>query len=672
MRKSIVAAALVGALLGVSAADAGVISQANQQSAPSGTWLAWGGETRIHLNPDALDRFGITIEAVQGASARTVGASGKRYEVDTFPAQNSSALQINHTGKAVDGLGGGALRHTGGLVLKVGGKQIDLRGFSLQANAPTKVGMALADAAGTVWFTTDHAHPGFARDNPNIFSMREMNLRLSRAFAQALGDPSLEGYQVGGLDFRAQSKPDDTATPAGGVCNAPWPGEGLTTDIELVYRDGNNNWDGHDDSIMVQRCSLNSDGVAPCTASSTTGGVVIDQDSSLVNVGQTAVAWYYRLSGDFPPYNNDQHPFLIWNLYRLNADGSIKQIGVSGVKHAFETVNYVCGCGDGNVIYPTCEDTYAVYNNDTSQFLGPRSEIIPYPGIWGRCDSFLDSNCDGNEDDGGIAQNLYDYRMVVKESDMLPPLATGARYFFEYWYVIRDDQNIYNSMGYREIKPVKQTMGTFGNTSTGGWSIQMVDNVPDGNNFRLGPVLNMWVDPAALAPNSDNEELATPLGHARVAVKATDLGDGTWRYQYAIANFDYSHTQIDPAHPDEPNIKVDSNHGFSKFNVPVGADATITNVRFDDADIDATNEWSSTTDGNGVTWTMPAGQNSLDWGHLYRFEFTANKPPAKAAGSVHLTGIATDSEAEIPYDVALLVPQGIDDTVFKNGFEGTN
>ncbi len=147
MRKSIFAAALLSALLGTSAVDAGVISQANQSSPPSGTWLAWGGETRIHLNPDALARFGITIANVQGASARVVGAPGKRYEVDTFPAQNSSALQINHTGKVIDGLGGGALRHAGGLLLTVGDRQIDLRGFSLQANVPTRVGIAVADAA---------------------------------------------------------------------------------------------------------------------------------------------------------------------------------------------------------------------------------------------------------------------------------------------------------------------------------------------------------------------------------------------------------------------------------------------------------------------------------------------------------------------------------------------
>jgi len=39
----------------------------------------------------------------------------------------------------------------------------------------------------------------------------------------------------------------------------------------------------------------------------------------------------------FPPHTNDQHPYLVWNFYRL-ADGRLEQIGVSGAKHAFLTI----------------------------------------------------------------------------------------------------------------------------------------------------------------------------------------------------------------------------------------------------------------------------------------------------------------------------------------------
>jgi hypothetical protein len=301
-----------------------------------------------------------------------------------------------------------------------------------------------------------------------------------------------------------------------------------------------------------------------------------------------------------------------------------------------------------------------VYNNDTTGVLGPRSELIPNTAVWGRCGSVFDTDCNGSEDDGGIPSSLYANRMVVAESDMLPPLATGARYFFEYWYVVRDDQDIYNTMGYREIQPQK-------NGSS--WSVSLVDNTPPGANFKLGPLLNQWVDPAAPPANAANEELATRLGRARVAVKATDLGDGTWRYEYAVMNFDYAHAQIDAAHPSEPNLKVDSNHGFDRFSVPVGAGVTVTGLRFDDADVDAGNDWSASTADSAVTWSAPAGANSLDWGTMYHFEFVADAPPS-SKGAIELVGVATESEPEEPYTLSILVPQApSNDTIFANGFD---
>jgi hypothetical protein len=664
MRESIRIVALIAGFAIVPLAGAGVVADAqhaNVSSQGGGVWLAWGGQTRLHFNPDALRRFEIRIAGTPGASARVVGVPGRNYEVDTFPIEDAGALEINHTGRTIEGVGGGGLRHAGGPLLDVGSRHIDLRGFSIRANVPSRIGLAIVDAAGTVWFTADHAHPGFDEKHPGIFTMRDMNLRLSRAFAELLGDPSLEGYEIGGLDFRANAEDDGARSPTGGVCAYTWPGPGLVTDIQLVYRNGTDNWDGHDDSVQVQRCSLTPDaGQAPCTAASTSGGVVIDQDSSLRNIGETAVTWHYMMSGQFPPYNNDQHPFLIWNLFRVDADGRIKQVGVSGLKHAFETVNWNCSCNnDDRVIFPTCEDTYAVWNNDTTGVLGPRSELIPSSGIWGRCESVFDTDCNAVEDDGGIPDSLYAFRMVVNESDMLAPVATDAHYFFEYWYIVRDDQNIYNTMGYREILPQKNGAS---------WSVSLVDNSPPGANFRQGPVVNLWVDPDAPPAGADNKELVTHLGRARVALKTTDLGNGTWRYEYAVMNFDYSHPEIDAAHPSEPDLKLDADHGFGRFSVPVASGVTVSALRFDDADLDAGNDWSASTDGGQVTWTAPSGANSLDWGTMYHFEFVADAPPT-GTGNVHLVGVATASDAELPYELSIRVPATPDDTIFRSGFE---
>jgi len=660
MRKSIgVAVGLAVAMSLMPSARAGVIDRANAEdaaNAAAGTWLAWGGQTRFHFNPDELVRLGVSIRSADGAASRTVGEPGVRYEVVAFPAQDASGLEINHTGRVISGIGGGSLRHAGGLVLDVDGHTIDLRGFALRASPDTRIGLDIVDAQGNVWFSADHAHYGFDDKAPNVFSMRHMNLRLSKHFAEVLGHPEWNGDPVGGLDFRAHSYQGDKSTlDEVGACSAAWPDPPATTaDVLLIYDNAASGWTGFDDSVYVKRCQ-------GCTTSSTTGKVIVNQDSSLRNAGTTAVAWYTKFEGVFPPYNNDQHPFLVWNTYRVDADGRIKQIGVSGVKHAFYTVNWNCGCDGGNIIWPTCEDTYSNYNNDSSTDLGPRSEIIPYTAQWGRCGSVYDENCDGNEDGGGGAQTLYQYRENVVESELQAPVSTGAHYYHEYWYIARDDHAIYNSMGYREVAFNK------GGSS---WSVSLVGDVPNGADFHLGPVLDLWIDPNAPPANSANQELSTPLGRARVAVKATDIGGGQWRYEYAVQNFDYSHSQIDAAHPDEPNMMLDSNHGFVSFGVPINTGVTVTDLRFDDTDTDSTNDWTSSLSGDHVTWTAPAGSNSLDWGTMYHFEFVANAPPT-ATGTLQLVGIATDTEPEQDYTLDTLVPQAQapDDTIFQNGFD---
>ncbi len=675
MRKSIrsvvsIASVALYALL-VPFSQAGVIDKARaaESAAPSaagsGSWLAWGGETTFHFNPDKFDRLGIHIASVDGDASRTPGVAGVRYDVTAFPALDAGGLEINHTGRVVSGVGGGALRHAGGFVFAYRGGTADLRGFSLRASPDTRLGIDVADANGVVWFTADHAHFGFDDNAPNVFSMRHMNLRLSAHFAAAIGRPELAGDPVGGLDFHARSYDSGKGTLAEeGACSAPWPDPPSTyADVQMIYLSATTGWIGFDDNVYVQRCN-------GCTDTSTTGEVVVDQDSSVQNAGSTAVAWLTKFQGEcseiFPgppacPYNSDQHPFLVWNTYRVDSDGRIKQIGVSGVKHAFFTVNFDCQptqCEGGNIIWPTCKDTYSLYNNDSSTDIGPRSEIIPHTAQWGRCGSVYDVNCDGNEDTNGGAQDLYQFRENIVESDIEPPLATGAHYYHEYWYIARDDNTLYNSMGWREIAFTK----TFAD-----WEISLVGDNPNGADFHQGPALDVWVDPNAPPPNSANEELATPLGHARIAVKVTDLGGNQYRYEYAVQNFDYAHAQIDPAHPDEPNLMVDSNHGFARFSVPIPAGTTVSATRFDDADIDPTNDWTVSTDNSAVTWTAPATTNSLDWGTMFHFEFVSGTAPI--AGAVQVVGIATATEPEQPYWLNILAPTGRQDLIFANGFD---
>jgi len=659
---------LLAVILEVTALVRAQVARAQAPAVARDTWLAESGEASISFNPDALQALGISVESVKDPIERVPGAAGVRYDITRFSAPSAGSLRVFHSGARVLGFGEGHLAFPGGLLLTHASGTTDLRGFAIKAAAGDAFGIEIADARGVVWFTADHAHAGFEGDAQDMLWMRHMNLRLSQHFADVLGKSEQGGYPVGGLAFRMHvASTDASHGPGDPPCTSPWPGGGRDTDIQMIYEPNGVGSSGFADTVIARRCALPpvEDGNA-CTAASTNGEVVITPDSSLRNIGETGVAWYGKFQGNFPPYNNDQHPYLIWNLYRVDAAGRIKQIGASAVKHAFYTVNWNCSCAPGNVIHPTCEDTYSFSSNDNSpdgdvqqyQALAPRGEIVPKSALWGRCGSVFDANCDGAMDAGSGAQDLYQYRLLATERDMLPPLSDNAQYFLEYWYVARDDQNIYDSMAYRRIWPRKTgAVWSIGLTAAGG-------SVDDGNFFQ-GPVVNHWIDPVAPPSHSMNRELATPLGTARVAVKATNLGSGRWRYEYAVMNLDYAHAAIDPAHPTSPNLRVLSNHGFARFRVGTDSGTTVSALRFDDLDDNAANDWSATTTGGRVSWNAPSG-NTLDWGTLYHFEFTADAFPS-LNGTITLVGAAAAGEPEIPYTLGILGPPS--DTIFANGFD---
>jgi hypothetical protein len=614
---------------------------------PSTVVAVGGGTAEFALNPDALASSGLRLQAFDHPLRQVEGKPGVRYATAEFSARPDDRLDVQVRDGVTVGLGGGRLRFIGGILFAHAGGVIDLRGFELRAGNGALMAVDVVDGAGKVWLTADHAHHEFSAGVPPEFSMRQMDLHLSPHFAATLGLPRLAGQVVGTLALRAFASADAAAAIAGGQCDAPWPRAGLVTDIQLSH----SNLSGFWDSIYAPRCGLPPlpNGGA-CSASSTNGKLVLGTDASLRNVGQTAVAWYAHFSGNHPPYGNDQHPFLVWNLYRMDREGRIRQIGASGAKHAFFSINEHCRCKSGNVFWPGCEDIYSSSSNDNGsgnaeQNLGPRAEIIPFKAIWARCGSVWDHDCDGRMDPGSGAQDLYRYRLTVDEADLLPPLSTGARYFFEYWYVVRDDVDIYNTMGHREIRLAKQGAN---------WRVELVDAQAAPHDFFLGPVINRWVDPATPTRATLNRELSTPLGRARVAARATDLGDGRWRYEYALMNFDYAHVRFDPAHADGPDIKLLESRGLARFSVPLPRGVVATSLRFDDADGDAGNDWTAATTGDTVGWSARDSDDTLDWGMLYHFEFTANAPPT--ARRVAIGGAATAAEAERPYTLDLIGP----------------
>ncbi|MDA3934801.1 MAG: hypothetical protein PF630_10830, partial [Gammaproteobacteria bacterium] len=284
-----------------------------------------------------------------------------------------------------------------------------------------------------------------------------------------------------------------------------------------------------------------------------------------------------------------------WNMYRVDSSGRMEQIGRSGIKHAFLTVNQNCtiNCGNGgipgaggHILWPGCRDTYGVGNNDSAFDLGPRDEVNPLTGVFVSTGSFFDPNGDGQQEN--FSSELGENRMQVLRDDLQ---TAGAQYFFESWYVIRDDSNIFNSMGFNQVTPV--------NTSGNNWTYSQ-------GAFNVGSVIDQWVAPAT-DPASGSQNVAffnSRVGHFKLAVHTTELGGGLFQYDYMLMNFD-----------------VSAGIAALTFDGVGGVEPGSTN--FHDVDQDAGNDWSVST---GPLRFAAAPGEQMPWGSGYTFSFVAGPP----------------------------------------------
>lgn len=581
---------------------------------------AGGGDATFALNPDALAALGLRVERVEQARRHEPGKAGGRYETMSFGADADARIGVRAHDGAIASFGDGLLRHAGGFTLASARGAADLHGFGIRRSDTGGMRVEVVDADGVAWLGADHAHYDVTVHAPAELSVRQMDLHVAPRLAALLGRRELAGRVIGSLAFRARLAPSDAEAIAGGVCDAPLPRAGLVTNVVLSH----SNLSGFMDAIYVPRCGLPPlpDG-GRCTADSRNGKVVMAADASLRNVGQTGIPWHAHFSGEHPPYGNDQHPYLVWNLYRVDRDGRIRQIGASGAKHAFYSINEHCRCPGGDVFWPGCEDVYSASSNDNGsgeQNLAPRAEIVPFTGVWARCGSVWDRDCDGRMDADGGARDLYAYRMLVDEDDLLPPASDGARYFFEYGYIVRDDADPYDTMGHREIRPRKVGAD---------WRVELVGADRPDRDFFPGPVVNRWVDPAHENAMRMNRELRTPHGRARVAAVATALGHGRWRYEYAFMNVDYAQVRFDASRAGSPYPRLVESRGFAGFEVPLRHGAGIESPSFAAVAKDPDANWPSTVGKGAIAWRAPEGA-TLDWGMLDRFEFVADRAPRKA------------------------------------------
>jgi hypothetical protein len=574
------------------------------------TWTARDAQTEWLLNDGLLADLGLVIESTEPSVLTDDGT--RRFRFDAPPP---SGLLFRTRDGIFDDLAGGRLVHRGGIELSWPGGSVSLVDFVAQPG-PAPQTLEIRDTSGALILVADHMHFSFDPESGRL-SMFNLDLRLSAPFAARLGEPRHAGLPIG--QMRVDSALD---APVGFV-----PGEaGCSNPV----------WDADVDVGLLDMSSVTQ------TARQAGVRVAVTPSATLINLGTADVPWYGKFSGTFPPYNNDQHPFLIWNMFRIS-DGVIQQIGVSPLKHAFLTINSGCSCSSGNILWapiggpdhPTvgCTDTYGTGTNSSRGSLTERHEINPFTGIWKRCGSIFDPDCDGNQNTPPTNGD-FDRRMAVAESDLQ---VAGAEYYVEAWYVVREDIDIFNTMGYRKVNPVLAGSTWSFNTQT---------------PLISGPVINRWVDPAAPDAGTQNVVADTGEGHLQLAVRATDLGGGQWRYEYALQNHDFDR-QLESF-----SVPLSSSGG-APSDPPTLGDAI--DLVFADADVDPANDWSAATEGGMVTWTAPDAESGLDWGRLYRFGFTSSTPPTNTTASYGIL------EGGGSGTIATLAPGSAD--LFADGFE---
>lgn len=623
LRRCAVIVAFLLAFLAIS----GGVSGAEPQS--STVWRVAGGELVIELNQGVLSPLDIEV-----SSTRALGDSLPEHPLGyrrlRFEGLSIQQIGFSAPGGAVDEFFDGFLHYHGGLIIRIGNTALDLTDFRV-APHPQQGVFQLLDREGKAWATLDHGHYELVDEN-SALELRHANLSMTSDMAELIGRPTLSGQVIGVAHFRAPVVSAGSLAPVrGSQCSSPnWPtAPGFEANVALTAMDAG----GGFNPVHFLRCQ-------DCNGESG-GPVVIAPNATLQNVGSADVPWWHQFTSPQPPYGNDQHPFLVWNLYRLDGDGRFEQIGVSGVKHAFFSVNSGCPCAGGNILWTDCKDTYSASNNDLGTYLAPRGEIVPADGLWGRCNSLFDSDCDGDQET--VTTDPFDNRLRVMEQDLDPLAYPGARYFVEAWYVVRDDIDIFNTMGWREVTPTW-------NGAT--WEF------PVAGDFNEGPALDAWVNPAALTPGQDSVVLETADGNVRVSVAVTDLQNGTWRYHYGVMNHDFMRAGTAGS---EPNLELLTNVGFNAMEVPRATTASVTDIGFARADRTRGQDWATTVQPDAVRWENP-GDTPLNWGTAFRFSMVVDRPP----GLVTLR-LFPDA-AGAPLGVTVLGPEP-QELIFGDGFE---
>ena len=332
------------------------------------------------------------------------------------------------------------------------------------------------------------------------------------------------------------------------------------------------------------------------------------------NIGDSLLDWFAS--------PDNRHPFIPQNAHRIK-DGRIEQIGLGWGKHGFTALQgSLCGTctpsSSGNWLGVGCSDPYSSGLNGSQGGLGTRSEVNATTGFFpGTYNSGMPA-----------APTTIGRRLQIKANDLNPSLNPGAVYLFEAQYIHPGDAaagNDDNNASWRQF--------TVGSLTSGSYTLSL-----SGTTNQQQPAIAAWrsFDASVTLVEADVPE----DGRFILGYKATDNGNGTWRYSYAVQN-------------------LNSDRSGRSFSVPVPEGVTVTGIGFHDVDYHSgdpygNTDWSVSTSGGAVTWSggvhaTNTNGNALRFATLYTFWFDADRAPSAANA---ILGLFKPGAAGTPNSVA--------------------
>jgi len=321
------------------------------------------------------------------------------------------------------------------------------------------------------------------------------------------------------------------------------------------------------------------------------GSTAVSSGTTVCNQGTSDIPWQAPMGTD--------HPGMLFAFYRLS-DGRFEQVGVSDMRHFYfalsgSACNSCSEVSNGTYLAPGCSDATGTGNNADQFFMGPRSEWNPYSGEWDCVGShFADGELDCERRHDGSTDEPLDHRLAIRDVDLD---VAEARFFFETYYVVREEMVRIDNVGFREVAA----------TWTGSqWAFSALAPLEGGPALASADGLSEWKTFSA-----DGEILL----HAQTA----DNGDGTWHYEYALYN-------------------LAAHSGVRRVAVPVG-DVVVSDMGFHSADTDPLRQWPGSVSGGEAVWETDAevvdpNAPALLFGELFNYRFDADSPPSLGSVAV--------------------------------------